>query len=332
MACKALIVAEHEGGAVREITYELLGLAHKLAAEAGWNAAADVKAVLLGNGVEALAGEVAARGAAEVIYMEGPALAYYTGDGYHRAIEEVVKSESPMTVLFGHTPNGWDAAPLVAAGLEVPLATECSAIGFDGGKARFTRRAFNGKFVQTIDLGDTGPLLATVMRGAAPAAEAGQPGSVRKIPAVVEEKDLRMRFVEIRQAESGGVDLSQAEIIVAGGRGVGTGDKFSVIKQLAEALGAQMGASRPVTDMGWLPHEHQIGSSGVTVNPKLYICCGISGAIQHIVGMRGSGYIVAVNKDADAPIFGVADVGVVGDLFEIVPALTKAVKEARGQR
>jgi electron transfer flavoprotein alpha subunit len=331
MACKALIVVEHEGGMVREVTYELLGLAHKLAGEAGWNAATDIKAVLLGDGVENLAGEVASRGAAEVIYMEGPALAHYTSDGYHRAIEAVVKSESPVMVLIGHTPNGWDAAPLVAAGLGVPLATECSAIGFDGGKPRFTRKVFNGKFVQVIDMGDAGPLMATVMRGAAPAAETGGTGTVRKIQAVVQEKDLRMRFVEIKKGESGGVDLSQAEIIVAGGRGIGAGDKFSVIKELAEALGAQLGASRPVTDMGWLPHEHQVGSSGVTVNPKLYIACGISGAIQHIVGMRGSGYIVAVNKDADAPIFGVADVGVVGDLFEIVPALTKAVKEARGQ-
>ncbi len=331
MACKAIIVAEHESGAVRDITYELLGLAHKLAGEAGWDAAADIKAVLLGNDVEKLAGEIAARGAAEVIYVEGQVLAEYTGEASHRAIEEVVKAEDPAIVLFGHTPNGWDAAPLVSAGLDRPLATECSAITFDGGKALFTRKVFNGKFVQIVDLGGAQPLIATVMRGAAQPSAPGGGGSVRKIQPSFADGDLMARFVEIKKGESGAVDLSQAEIIVAGGRGVGSAEKISVVKELANSLGGQIGASRPVTDMGWLPHEHQVGSSGVTVSPKLYIACGISGAIQHIVGMRGAGYIIAVNKDRDAPIFGVADVGVVGDMFEIVPALTKAVKEARGQ-
>ncbi len=139
-----------------------------------------------------------------------------------------------------------------------------------------------------------------------------------------------MRFVEIKKGAAGGVDLTQAQVIVAGGRGLGKAENISVIQDLADALGGQLGASRAVTDAGWLPHEHQIGSSGITVNPKLYIACGISGAIQHVVGMKGAGYIVAVNKDRDAPIFGVADVGVAADLSEIVPALTKAVKEAKG--
>ena len=331
MACKALIVVEHEGGAVHDITHELLGMAHTIAGGAGWNAAADIKALLLGSGADNLAGEIASRDAAEVIYVDGPALKDYTGDAYHRVIEQVISTESPDLVLFGHTPNGWDVAPLVAAGVGVPLATECSAIAFDGGKAGFTRKVFNGKFVQILDIEGSKPLMATVMRGAAqPPTTAGQ-GTVRKIPATIQEKDLRARFIEIKKGESGGVDLTQADIIVAGGRGLGAADKFSVIRELTEALGGQLGASRPVTDMGWLPHEHQVGSSGVTVNPKLYIACGISGAIQHIVGMRGAGYIVAINKDSDAPIFGVADVGIVGDLFEIVPALTKAVKEARGK-
>ncbi len=331
MACKALIVAEQESGAVREITYELLGMAHKVAEQAGWKAASDVKAVLPGEGVEKMAAEIAGRGAAEVICAEGAALKDYTGDGHARALEEIIRAESPSLVLFGHTPNGWDVAPVVAAGLDVPLATECSGIAFDGGRALFTRKVFNGKFVQVVDLGGAPPLMATVMRGAAQPAATGGKGAVRKVQPKVDAQALRARFIEIKKGEAGGVDLSQAEIIVSGGRGVGGAEKFSVIRDLAEALGGQVGASRPVTDMGWLPHEHQIGSSGVTVNPKLYVACGISGAIQHIVGMRGSGYIIAINKDADAPIFGVADVGVVGDLFEIVPALTKAIQEARGQ-
>ena len=331
MGCKVLILAEHEGGAVREITWELLGMAHRLAKEAGGNPAADVKAILLGQGADRLAADVAARGAAEVIYAEGKAVENYTGDGYRRALEAAVKAESPEMLLIGHTPNGWDVAPLVAAGLGVPLATECSAIAFEGGKPLFTRKAFNGKFVQVVDLAGARPLMATVQKGAAPAFAGKTSGSVRKVAAAVTEADLKARFVEIKKGVAGAVDLTQAPIIVSGGRGVGAAEKFSVIRDLAQALGGQVGASRPVTDMGWLPHEHQVGSSGVTVNPKLYIACGISGAIQHIVGMKGSGYIVAINKDAEAPIFGVADVGVVGDLFEIVPALTKAVKEAKGQ-
>jgi electron transfer flavoprotein alpha subunit len=330
MGCKILILAEHEGGAVRDTTYELLGMAHRLAGEAGWDPGAEVKALLLGQGVEALAAQVAARGAGEVIYAEGASVENYTGDACGRAIEAVVKDEAPQMLLVGHTPNGWDVAPVVAAGLGVPLATECSGIAFGGGRPQFTRKVFNGKFIQVIELGESRPLIATIQRGAAPAFSGRTSGTVRKVAAAA-GSETRARFVEIRKGEAGAVDLSQAPIIVSGGRGLGTAEKFAVIKDLAAALGGQVGASRPVTDMGWLPHEHQIGSSGVTVNPKLYFACGISGAIQHLVGMRGSGYIVAINKDPDAPIFEVAHVGVVGDLFEIVPALTKAVKEARGQ-
>ena len=329
MAWKTLVVAELENGTVRDATWELIGLAHRLAGEAGGDAAG-VKALVLGHGIDAAAGEVARRGAAEVIQADGEALAQYTCDGYDRAIEAVVRAETPDLVLFAHTPNGWDVAPLVAAGLGVPLATECSAVAWEGGRPVFTRKAFNGKFMQVVDMGGARPAIATVQRGAAAAHTGTGAGSVRRIDPGVAAGELMSRFVTIRKGESGGVDLSQAPVIVSGGRGLGAAEKFSVVRDLAEALGGQVGASRPVTDAGWLPHQHQIGSSGVTVSPKLYIAAGISGAIQHIVGMRGSGYIIAVNKDADAPIFGIADVGVVGDLFEILPALTKAVREARG--
>jgi electron transfer flavoprotein alpha subunit len=329
MACRILVVAEAEGGQVRDVTWELLGLAHSLAPELGWGAA-DLKAVLVGEGLQSAAGAIAARGAAEVILAGGAAVADFTGDGWVKTLEPIVRDEQPEILLFPHTPSGWDAAPQVAAGLGVPIATECAAIAVEGGRPVFSRKAFNGKFVQAIDLGDARPRVATVQRGAAPPFTGATAGQVRAIEAAARPGDLRARFVAIKKAEGGAVDLTQASIIVAGGRGVGAPEKFAVIRDLAAALGAQIGASRPVTDMGWLPHEHQVGSSGVTVSPKLYIACGISGAIQHIVGMRGSGYIVAINKDADAPIFGVADAGVVGDLFEILPALTKAIKEAKG--
>jgi electron transfer flavoprotein alpha subunit len=329
MACKVLVVAEQEGGTVREITWELLGTAHQLAKAAGWGPG-EIKALVLGHGIEKAAREIAGRGAQEVIAADGEALANYTSDGYDRVIEAQARAESPEIVLFGHTPNGWDTAPLVAAGLGAPLATECSAVAFEAGRPLFTRKAFNGKFVQVVDMAGAKPGIATLQRGASPPCSVATQGTVRQVDPQIAPADLKARFVEIRQGESGGVDLTQAQVIVAGGRGLGAAEKFSVIRDLAAALGAQVGASRPVTDSGWLPHEHQIGSSGVTVSPKLYVAAGISGAIQHLVGMRGSGYIVAINKDPEAPIFGVADIGVVGDLFEIVPALTKAVRAARG--
>src|SRR5436309_7836443 len=330
MACKILTLVEHESGAIRDTTFELLGLAHRLAGEAGWSAS-DIKALAIGQDLAGPASSVAARGAAEVICAEGEAVRDYTSDGHARVIESVVRAESPEIVLIGHTPNGWDCAPVVAAGLGVPIATDCSGIVFERGRPLFTRKAFNGKFIQILDLGDARPKVATVQKGAAPAFAAATKGTVRAVPAGVDAHQLRAAFAGIRSGQAGAVDLTQASIIVSGGRGLGGAEKFAIIRELAAALGGQVGASRPVTDMGWLPHEHQVGSSGVTVNPKLYIACGISGAIQHIVGMKGSGYIVAINKDPDAPIFGVADVGVVGDLFEIVPALTRAVKEAKGQ-
>jgi len=320
---KVLILAEHDGKNLKEISFELLGIAHKVAS------GGPVKAVLLGEGVSELASKLAQRGASEVIHVEGPAVRHYTADGYRRALIPVLADESPDVVLIGHTPNGWDLAPLLAARFGAPAATGCSKIVLDNGKGRFTRKAFNGKFVHEIEIQSARPLIATVEKGASTPVEGAAPGTVRSVAASVAEGDLRTRHVDIKKAEASGLDLSQASIIVSAGRGIGAPEKLDVVRALAEALGGQLGASRAVTDAGWLPHEHQIGSSGVSVSPKLYVACGISGAIQHVVGMKSSSYIVAINKDADAPIFGVADVGVVGDLFEIVPALTKAVEEAK---
>jgi electron transfer flavoprotein alpha subunit len=322
MPAKVIILAEHDRGTLKDITFELLGMANGIAD-------AQAIALLLGNGVDGLADELAARGASEVIYVEGAALADYTGDGYQKAILPVLREEAPQLFAIGNTPNGWDVAPLVAARLGVPLATGCSEVSLDGTEGRFKRKTFNGKFVHEVAISGQSPLMATIDKGAYPAYDGQSSGSVRKVETGVQASDLRSRFVEITQGESSGLDLTQASVIVSGGRGVGEAEKIDVLRDLADALGGQLGASRAVTDAGWLPHEHQIGSSGVTVSPKLYIACGISGAIQHVVGIKSSGYIVAINKDADAPIFGVADVGVVGDLFEIVPALTKAVKEAK---
>jgi electron transfer flavoprotein alpha subunit len=318
---KVLVLAEHDGKALKEISFELLGMAHKIASGGA------VKALLPGEGLPELASKLAERGASEVIHVQGPSVLHYTGDGYCRALVPVIEEESPDLVLLGHTPNGWDLAPLLAARFSGPAATGCSRILLENGKGRFTRKAFNGKFVHEIEIAGGRPMIATVEKGASSPFEGASAGSVRTVTAP--EGDARARHVETKKAESSGLDLSQASIIVSAGRGIGAPEKLNVVRDLADALGGQLGASRAVTDAGWLPHEHQIGSSGISVSPKLYVACGISGAIQHVVGMKSSGYIVAINKDADAPIFGVADVGVVGDLFEIVPALTKAILEAK---
>ena len=318
-----LVLAEHDGKNLKEISFELLGMAHKVASGGA------VKALLLGEGVPGLASKLAERGASEVIYVDGPAVAHYTSDGYRRALAPILAEEAADLVLLGHTPNGWDLAPLLAARSGAPAATGCSKIVLENGVGRFTRKAFNGKFVHEIEIGGARPMIATVEKGASSPFEGVASGTVRTVAAAVAAAEVRSRQVEIKKAEAGGLDLSQAPIIVSAGRGIGAPEKLAVVRALADALGAQLGASRAVTDAGWLPHEHQIGSSGVSVSPKLYVACGISGAIQHVVGMKGSGYIVAINKDADAPIFGVADVGVVGDLFEIVPALTKAIQETK---
>ena len=243
MGCRILVWAEHEGGAIRETTHELLGLAHRLAGEAGWSAG-EIKAVLLGLGPGPQADGLAARGAAEVICVTGDAVKDYTSDGFAQALEAVIAAETPEIVLAGHTPNGWDTAPMVAAGLGVPIATECSQIAFDGGRPLFTRKAFNGKFIQVIDLGDARPKIATVQKGAAAAHTGTTAGTVRVLPAAISADRMRARFVEIRKGEGGAVDLTQAPVIVSGGRGVGAPEKFSVIRDLAAALGGQVEIGR----------------------------------------------------------------------------------------
>jgi electron transfer flavoprotein alpha subunit len=324
MAYKVIVIAEHDRGSLREISFELLGMAQRI------QSGNEVKAILAGEGIEEPARALAARGASEVIVAEGPAVRDYSGDAYRKVIESILRPESPDLVLFGNTPLGWDLAPVVAARFSVPVASGCSKIAIDGTRAVFTRKAFNGKFVHEVEVTNAKPMIATVDKGSALPFEGATTGTLRKVAVDFPESELRARYVETKKAAPGGLDLTQAPIIVSAGRGVGAPEKLDVIHALASALGGEVGASRAVTDAGWLPHERQIGSSGVTVSPKLYIACGISGAIQHVVGMKGAGYIVAINKDADAPIFGIADVGVVGDLFEIVPALTRAVTETKG--
>ncbi len=311
-----LIVAEIQNGAIREASYELAAFAQKIGH--------DVKSVVIGSGIGDQAEAFAAKGGGEVLTVDQDGVANYSVDAYAIAIKAAVEATSPDVVLVSNTPIGWDVAPRIAAAQDCAFVSD--VFNYDDGA--FVRRVFNGKLdARVTTSGDR--VVATVQPGAVAAFEGSTSGSTK--PLEVDLSGAAAKFVETRVAEAKGVDLSKAEIIVSGGRGVGDPEKFpEVIQPLADALGGAMGASRPVVDAGWLPHEYQVGSSGQIVAPKLYIAAGISGAIQHLVGMKGSNFVIAINKDGDAPIFEVADVGVVGDLFEVVPALTEAVKAAKG--
>jgi electron transfer flavoprotein alpha subunit len=320
-----LIVAEIQGGKIREASFELAGIAQKLAAEGKY----EVKSLVAGKGIAALAEEFAKKGGGEVYAADHEALGSYCVETASRAIRAALEKSGAELVLLSNTPSGWDVAPRIAAGIDAGFVSDCFRIELEAGRLVFHRRVFNGKLDARISASSP-RVVATVQPGATAPFAGATSGKVT--PLTVEfPAGARARFVGVKAAEAKGVDLSKASIIVSGGRGVGAPEKFpEVIQPLADALGGAMGASRPVVDAGWLPHHYQVGSSGQVVQPKLYIAAGISGAIQHLVGMKTSNYIIAINKDPDAPIFEVANLGVVGDLFEIVPALTKAVRAAKG--
>jgi len=320
-----LIVAEIQGGKIREASFELAATAQKLAAAGGHQ----VKSLIAGKGVAALAEELAKKGGGDVYAVDGDAFASYCVETASRAIRAAVDASGAELVLLSNTPSGWDVAPRIAAALDAAFVSDCFKVDLEGGKLVLHRRVFNGKLDAKVTTSSP-RTVATVQPGATSPFAGTTSGKVSPL-AVELPSAPKARFVAIKVSESKGVDLSKADIIVSGGRGVGAPEKFpEVIQPLADALGGAMGASRPVVDAGWLPHHYQVGSSGQVVQPKLYIAAGISGAIQHLVGMKTSNYIIAINKDPDAPIFEVANLGVVGDLFEIVPALTKAVLAAKG--
>jgi electron transfer flavoprotein alpha subunit len=319
-----LIVAEIQGGQIREASFELASYAQKVAAATG----REVNSVVLGSGVSSLAEAFSKKGGGKVFAADHELLANYCVESATGAIRAAIEASGADLILFSNTPSGWDASPRIAAALDAGFVSDCIGIDAQDGKLVFTRRVFNGRLDSKISV-SSDVVVATMQPGSTEPFEADSEGSVT--PLEVSPTADKAKFIEIKTPEASDVDLSKADIIVSGGRGVGGSDKFTdVIQPLADALGGAVGASRPVIDAGWLPHQFQVGSSGQVVTPKLYIAVGISGAIQHLVGMKGSNYIIAINQDPDAPIFEVANIGVVGDLFEIVPALTKAVQEAKG--
>jgi electron transfer flavoprotein alpha subunit len=319
-----LIVAEIQDGRIRESSFELAAYAQKIAAATG----REISSLVLGKDVASLADEFATKGGGKVYVADDELLANYCVESANAAIRAAVEASGADVILLSNTPSGWDVAPRIAAGLDAGFVSDCSDVADDGGALVFERRIFNGRLDAQVRV-KSDVVVATMQPGATEPFDGSSDGSVVKLE--VSLTSDKAKFIEMKVAESQGVDLSKADVIVAGGRGLGDADKFNeVLQPLADALGGALGASRPVVDAGWLPHQFQVGSSGQVVAPKLYIAAGISGAIQHLVGMKGSNFIIAINKDPDAPIFEVANIGAVGDLFEIVPALTKAVEQAKG--
>jgi electron transfer flavoprotein alpha subunit len=311
-----VVIAEQRDGKLNRATWEAVAAAQQ--------AGAPIKIAVPGHGVDAAAAEVAAADAAEVIIVDAAALQEYTADGYVNALAAVITGEKPDLVFLPHTYQTRDFAPALAARLGRALVTDVTAIKKDGNAPVYVRPMFQGKLNADVAAAGPAPHLVTIQIGAfrADAAKRGaSPAAARTVSVTVDANAIRQKpeppFKEAKQA----VDLSQAERIVSVGRGIKGQEHLKIAQDLAAALGAELAASRPICDAGWLPMDRQIGSSGQTVAPKLYVALGISGAIQHLVGMKGSRTIVAINKDPEAPIFEVADYGIVGDLFEIAPAL-----------
>jgi electron transfer flavoprotein alpha subunit len=289
-----------------------------------------VTAVVLGAGVNELAGEVAVYDVARVVYADNEKLAEYTPDGYADAMEQVVRSLDPQFVILPHTYLVRDFAPKLSARFGKGLISDCIRARVGDGNVTFSRRIFLGKIDADVVSDGAAPVFATFQSGAYRAEQARKGESLASVETMqVEVGAVRMKpeapFQEVKQA----VDLTKAETIVAIGRGIKSKENIALAEKLAEVLGGDIAASRPICDAEWLPIDRQIGSSGQTVAPKLYIALGISGAIQHLVGMKNSGTIVAVNKDPEAPIFDIADYGIVGDLFEVLPVLTEEIKKQK---
>jgi electron transfer flavoprotein alpha subunit len=327
MAETILVVAEQRGGKLNRVSFETVAAAQALAKQTGWS----VEAVVVGGeGASEPAAELAKAAVAKVYAITAAALDLYTPDGYIAALELFIKDHQPKLVLLPHTYQVRDFAPRLAARLGAALVSDAVGCRYEGGKLVATRPMFQGKFAADIALSGDGPYFISFQSGAVRADQmeaAASPAPVEAVAAATGEIRTRPEtpFQEARQA----VDLTQAELIVSVGRGIKEQKNIALAQSLADAMGAALGASRPICDAGWLSMDHQVGSSGQTVSPKLYLALGISGAIQHVVGMKGSRHIVAVNKDAEAPIFEVADVAVVGDLFAIVPALIEEIKKAK---
>jgi electron transfer flavoprotein alpha subunit len=327
MSGNVLVIMEQRGGVWNRMSWETLAAGQQLAAQTG----ATVSAAVVGQGIDALAGELAQKKLDKVYAVSHDLLAAYTADGYTAALEQLIKKANPSIVLFPHTYQVRDFAPKLATRFAQVLISDAVGFRVESGTAIFVRQLFQGKLNADVQPGGAEPHFASMQAGSFRADQLEQgTAQVENFSPELSADAIRQKPLEPFREATRAVDLTAADIIVSVGRGIKEKENIPIVEELARVLGAELAASRPICDSGWLPMERQVGSSGQTVSPKVYMAVGISGAIQHLVGMKGAKTIVAINKDSNAPIFEVADYGIVGDLFEVVPALVEEVKKAKG--
>jgi electron transfer flavoprotein alpha subunit len=337
MADTILVIVEQREGKLNRVSWETIAAGQAIAAQTGWTLEAAVVGSNSdsnsGSGMAAIAGEVAAKKVAKVYAIESAKLNPYTPDAFVHALQQFLEKHPAKLVLMPHTYQVRDFVPKLATALQTTAISDVIGVKHENGKLLFTRQMFQGKFVADVSFAGSGPCFVTFQNGSfrADKVEAGAAAApIETVNIDIPEGVVRNKPQEVFKEAKQAVDLTQAEIIVSVGRGIKEQKNIELAKQLADALGGELAASRPICDNGWLPMDRQIGSSGQTVAPKLYLALGISGAIQHIVGMKGARSIVAINKDSEAPIFEIADFAVVGNLFDIVPPLIEEVKKAKG--
>ena len=326
MSKNVYVIAEQRDGKIMKVSYELIGKARELADDLGQ----EVIAVLMGSGVEAVAGDLAKAGADKVVVVDDPMLAEYVTEPYTKAVTAVIKAQDPEIVIFGASSIGRDLAPRVSARIHTGLTADCTKLEIDPETKllNMTRPAFGGNIMATILCANHRPQMATVRPGVMQAlADCDKVGTVEKFDVEFTAEDMNVEICEVVKTEKKSVDITEAKILVSGGRGLGGPEGFEPLKELAKVLGGEVSSSRAAVDAGWIDRDRQVGQTGKTVRPDLYIACGISGAIQHAAGMEESEFIVAINKEESAPIFSICDLGIVGDLNKIVPKLTEALKK-----
>ena len=321
MAQGVFAITEQRDAELRKVSFEAVSEGRRLADGLG----TDLTAVILGSGVEGFADQLKKYGPDKILVADDPALADYTTDAYTNVLTELIHASDPAVIIMGASAQGKDLAGRLAARLDAGVAMDCVGIKIDNGKLTYTRPMFGGKILADVEI-EGNPQIVAIRPNVMNVNEVSKNCAIEK-PAV-QVGELKTRVVEKKMETDDKIELTEADIIVSGGRG--TGGDYAVIEALANELGAAVGASRSAVDEGWRPHSDQVGQTGKTVSPTLYVACGISGAIQHLAGMSTSKYIVAINKDEEAPIFSRADFGIAGDLFEVVPAITEEVKKIKG--
>jgi len=330
MSKNVYVYAEQRDGVFQKVAYELIGKAKELAADLGQ----EVVAVALGDKVTNTARELFNYGADQVIVVDHPTLSEYLTEPYTKAMYAIIKAKDPEVVLFGASAIGRDLAPRVSARVHTGLTADCTKLEIDEETKglMMTRPAFGGNIMATIICPDYRPQMATVRPGVMKALEkdTSKTGEVEVFDAGLNESDVNLKIREVVKETKKVADITEAKILVSGGRGIGGSEGFAPLKELADVLGGEISSSRACVDAGWIVRDHQVGQTGKTVRPDVYIACGISGAIQHAAGMEDSELIIAINKNNTAPIFDIADVGIVGDVNAIVPKLTEALKKIKG--